>query len=57
MKKTIKVYVDKLLPSPTLHKVQIPVSILHEEALVRDLLTKDEHEWNKNLIENIFWEE
>lgn len=45
------------MPTPTLYKVQTPANTLHADALVSELLIEDGIQWNKNLVEEVFWKE
>ena len=55
--RSIKIWGDKWLPSPTTYAIQSPVHVLDYEAKVCELIDPDTLWWNISLIEQIFMEE
>jgi hypothetical protein len=52
--KSIRIWHDRWLPSPTTYAVQSPVTILGEDARVSSLIDDDSQWWNKELVYSIF---
>lgn len=47
----------QVVASPSLYKVQIPINALPADALVYNLMVDGTKQWNKSLIEDVFWKE
>lgn len=54
--KSIKVWNDKWLPSPTLYTVQTLINTFPAKTKVSDLILSDSNNWNQQLIKEVFWE-
>jgi hypothetical protein len=54
---SIRLQGEKWLPLPTTYKVQSPLTTIHEEARVCELIDQDTHWWNVNLIKEAFNDE
>lgn len=48
--KTIKIWGDKWLPTSSTYAVQIPRTILAEDAKVKEFINQDSKWWNVSLI-------
>lgn len=48
---------DRWLPTPTTYKVMSPRNLLHDEAMVCDLIDLDTKRWNGALIDQTFMED
>jgi hypothetical protein len=55
--KSIKVWGDKWLPTPTTYEVQTPPKILDKKAVVAELIDSEMKWWNTTLIQAVFSEE
>jgi hypothetical protein len=53
----VKIWGDKWLLTPTTYKVQSPLKILTEDAVVRTLVDEETRGWNKALVYSIFAKE
>jgi hypothetical protein len=53
----VKIWGDKWLPTPTTYKVQSPITILPEEAVVRTLIDDESRGWKKALVNSVFSKE
>ncbi|XP_042974779.1 uncharacterized protein LOC122306417 [Carya illinoinensis] len=51
---SVKVWLDRWLPTPTSFKVQSPLKILSSGATVNSLIDQDTHSWNLALIQDVF---
>lgn len=47
---------DKWLPSPTTYTIQSPITMLAEDATVRERIDPDTAGWNISLTQEIFWQ-
>lgn len=54
---SIKILKDKWIPTVTTFKFKYPISMLHEDAYVHELLQEAYREWNTNLVQMLFWKE
>ena len=52
--KSIKIWEDRWIPSPSTYSIQSPVTILEHDAKVCSLIDDDTRWWNKPLIYSIF---
>ncbi|KAK9270863.1 hypothetical protein L1049_026449 [Liquidambar formosana] len=52
--KSVDIWKEKWLPTPTSFKVTSPRQILNEGALVSDLIDAEKKEWRKSLVNSIF---
>jgi hypothetical protein len=55
--RSIKIWGDKWLPSPTTYAIQSPVQVLDPEARISELIDPNTFWWNIPLIKQIFMEE
>jgi hypothetical protein len=55
--KSIRIWQDRWLPSPTTYAVQSPVTVLGGNARVSSLIDEDSKWWNKELVYSIFTKE
>lgn len=50
----IKIWKYKWIPNPSTYKIQPPIQILQEHAMVKKLMDADQRDWNQDLIHKIF---
>ena len=53
----VKIWGDKWVPTSATFSIQSSPKILHEQAIVNELIDRDTHWWNVKLLEDIFNEE
>jgi hypothetical protein len=53
----VKIWGDKWLPIPMTSKVQSPITILPEDAVVSTLIDGETRGWNKALVNSVFAKE
>ena len=52
--KSVNIWRDRWIPTPSTFMIQSPPKILSRDANVRELIDQDTHRWNKSLVDNIF---